>query len=179
MKTRKYFFLVILACVSLTIQGCTTRDATGNISSPPGDEVTSNDVFTMNPVLEEQITSAENTWLSLGINDYMIEVTAVDVWNFQTHKIQVQNGDVLTASASCLPSPKVGEDCEVQPFEAIHYTVQGLFRYARTEARRDGGVYTEIEFDPTYGFPMKIRYDNPQMVDEEFTLLVIVFEPLE
>lgn len=179
MRKRELLFPFLVACVFLFAQGCTSSSPDGNSAAPSGYEGTSDDQFTSNPDLEGQISSAENTWLSLGINDYLIEVTVVNVWNFQTHKIQVQNGDVLTASASCLPSPKVGEDCEVQPFEAVNFTVQGLFRYARTEARREGGVYTEIEFDPTYGFPMKIHYDNPTMVDEEFTLLVIVFEPFE
>jgi len=179
MLKRDRMLLLIIACVLLFAQSCASGDTSSNTSIPAGDASSSEDQFALNADLESQISSAEEIWLSFGIEDYAIEVTIVSIWHLQTNRIQVHNGEVLTADAICQPSPTEGDSCEVQPFKAEDFTVSGLFRYARTEARRDGGEWTEIEFEPNYGFPNKIHYDNPGMFDEEFTLLVIVFEPIE
>lgn len=129
--------------------------------------------------LTAQIDGAERKWQRQGIESYRLEVLyARSTWHAQYHQITVRSGEVVEESAHCIPAPAEAGECEVEPFNAEDYTVPGLFSLARSEVQRAQGQYTQIEFDPTYGFPGKISFDNPEAVDEELVWRVTTFEVL-
>ena len=80
---------------------------------------------------------------------------------------------------SCIPAPTENGKCEVQPFDAAEYTVPGLFAVAYALAEHEDGNWTEIEFDPTYGYPARMRYDHPEIIDEDSYWGVRSFEVRE
>jgi hypothetical protein len=125
------------------------------------------------------IDKAEGEWQALGITSYRIEVMVASIWHAQTYKLTVREGEVVEESASCIPAPTESGVCEVQPFDAADYTVPGLFEYARSKAIFEGGKFTQITFDPNYSFPVKVFFDNPDIIDEESSWRVTTFEVLE
>ena len=129
--------------------------------------------------LTAQIDEAEEKWQEQDIESYRIEVLSASIWHAQSHQITVRNGKVVEESASCIPAPTESGKCEVEPFNAEDYTVPGLFSLARSQAQIEQGQWTRITFDPTYGFPRQISFDNPKAVDEESTWRVKTFEVLK
>ena len=127
-----------------------------------------------------QVAQQERKWLEKDIDSCRIVVLHVSsVWHAQTHNITVRASEVLDQSASCTPAPTENVKCEVQPFDAEEYTVPGLFGLARSLAQFDDGNWTEIEFDPTYGYPTDISYDHPEILDEDSYWGVTSFEVRE
>jgi hypothetical protein len=131
------------------------------------------------PLLAE-IDQQEQKWLEKDIDSYRIVVSHVSsIWHAQTHEIVVSKGKVVEQSATCVPAPAESGECEVESFDPEDYTVAGLFALAHSLAEGDAGDWTEIEFDPTYGFPARIAYDHPEMVDEDSYWGVRSFEASE
>ncbi len=127
-----------------------------------------------------QIDEAKEKWLDQGIESYRIEVLVViSVWHAQSHAITVEDGKVVDQSASCIPAPTEFGECELRPFDSQDYTVAGLFSQARRVARSDSAEFAVIDFDPTYGFPSRIRFDHPEMIDEDWVWAVSSFEVVD
>jgi len=127
-----------------------------------------------------QVAQQERKWLEKDIDSCRIVVSHVSsVWHAQTHNITVRASEVLDQSASCIPAQVENGKCEMQPFDAEEYTVPGLFGLARWLAQVDDGNWTEIEFDPTYGYPSGIALDRPEIVDEDSYWGVRSFEILD
>ena len=123
---------------------------------------------------------AEQTWRAQNIASYRIEVLVVrSVWHAQSHRIIVRNNQVESATASCVPAPMEAGKCEVEPFEAEDYTVPGLFAKAYAQLGSQQAAWTDITYDQAYGFPRRILYDHPQMVDEDWVWRVTAFEVLD
>jgi hypothetical protein len=125
------------------------------------------------PSLLHQIDRAERKWNSLGIKNYRIRVQAGGWWHLQNYRVVVQDGKVLRYSATCTPAPAESGPCKVFPFDPEEYTVPGLFAASR------GGPeeFTTVTFHPDYGFPLTIRYDDPQLADEEQIWKLLEFSP--
>lgn len=123
------------------------------------------------------IDQAEETWQQQGVESYMIEIMIFNsVWNAVSYKITVVNDEVVSESAECIPGlAQIGE-CEVAQYNPQDYTVPGLFAIARSEIQKTEGEFTEIEYEPTYGFPTKISYDDPEVYDEDRSWSVVSFE---
>lgn len=120
------------------------------------------------PSLTDEIDNLEEQWLEQAITSYEIEVLRVDsIWHAQSQRITVQEGAVVDASATCIPGPVEGRECEVRAFNADDFTVAGLFATARTMAQRGDGEWTKIEYDEQYGFPVRISYNDPEILDED------------
>ncbi len=123
------------------------------------------------------IDEAEEKWLDQGMESYRIEVlVASSVSHAQAHNISVEDGQVVDQSASCIPAPTEFGECEVRPFDSQDYTVAGLFSQARRAAGSDSAEFVVIDFDPTYGFPSRIRFDHPEIIDEDWVWTVRSFE---
>ena len=126
-----------------------------------------------------QIDQAEQQWTGQNITDYHIEVLVVEsIWHAQTHQIMVQNNAVVEATASCIPAPMEAGECEVRAFTAEEYTIPGLFAQVRVHLKSQQAQWIEITYEPTYGFPSQITFDNPNLVDEDWTWRVTSFETL-
>ena len=121
----------------------------------------------------------EKAWLKQNITSYRIEVLVVrSVWHAQSHQITVKNGQVETATATCIPAPTEAGKCEVEDFDAEDYTIAGLFREAQSHTQSEYAAWVTITYDPGYGFPQEISYNHPEMIDEDWSWRVTGFEVL-
>ena len=60
------------------------------------------------------IDQREQAWLEQNITAYRIEVLVVrSVWHAQSHRITIQNGQVESATAACIPAPTEAGRCEM------------------------------------------------------------------
>lgn len=132
------------------------------------------------PAADDPLASAEQTWASRGISNYRIDVLAVEsVWHAQTYTLLVRGGIVVESASSCIPAPMEFGDCTVRDFDPLDYSVPGLFARARGAMAGQGGDWVMVSFDPQYGFPSRIAFDNPEAVDEDWSWRVTGFEVLE
>jgi len=126
-----------------------------------------------------EIERNEAKWQERALDDYRIVVRVSSLWHMQTHTVVVRDGVVVEASATCTPAPIQGRECEVRPFDGEAYLVPGLFDQARWIAARGQAQHMQIEFDARYGYPTRIRYDDPEVIDEEWGWGVEEFEVLD
>ena len=131
------------------------------------------------PDWSAEIARNEAKWREHDIDDYRVVVRVSSLWHMQTHSLIVQDGVVVEMSASCTPAPIEGRECEVRPFRGDSYAVPGLFDQARWIAEQGEAQHITIEFDARYGYPTRISYDDPEVIDEEWGWGVPEFEPLE
>jgi hypothetical protein len=121
-----------------------------------------------------QIDTAERQWVASSIVSYRISVQDASFWHAQTNTITVENGSIVSQSATCIDAPGGPWPCTVDPFTASDYTVPGLFAWARSSiAQPDLSV--RITFDPDYGFPRAIGTDIPNASDAIHSLSVREF----
>jgi len=119
----------------------------------------------------------EQHWRSRGIADYRLRALDVrSIWHAETLTITVRAGALADHSAACIPAPIESGKCAVRAYDPLDYTIEGLFARARAELRIDGGRYTQVAYDPACGFPIRIAYDHPDIVDEDRVLRVTAFE---
>jgi hypothetical protein len=160
-RTRALCF-ICLACLAWALVGCDLLPRTRSDQ------------------LLAEIAVQEYEWLEKDIDSYRIVVSHVrSIWHAQIHEIVVSEGKVVEQSASCIPAPVESGECQVESFDPEEYTVAGLFAVARSLAQYYDGDWTEIEFDPSYGYPISIAYDHPEIVDEDSYWGVRSFEVLE
>ena len=139
------FFTRLLLCILLT--GCTGSE------------------------LVHQIDRAEQKWNRMGIDNYSIQVQAGGWWYLHNYTVVVREGKVVSYFSTCVEAPAQIEPCKVSPFDPEDFTVPGLFAAARTGPEE----FTTVTFHPEYGFPLTIRYDDPQLADEEQLWSVLEF----
>jgi len=125
------------------------------------------------------LEQGEESWARDGVDDYRIVVVITSIWHRQRHDITVRDGQVTEATATCDPAPTELGRCQVQPFDAEDYTMPGLFARARSLTYSRDAQYGKIEFDATYGFPARMSYNHPDLIDEEWAWRVETFEVLE
>ena len=126
------------------------------------------------------IDQREQVWQEQNITAYRIEVLIVrSVWHAQSHRITVRNGQVESATATCVPAPTEAGKCKVEDFNAADYTVAGLFREAHAQTQSEFAAWVTITYDPIYGFPQQISYNHPEMIDEDWSWRVTAFEVLK
>jgi len=126
------------------------------------------------------LDQAEQKWTGQNITNYRIEVLVVNsIWHAQSHQINVQNNAVTESTARCIPAPIEAGTCEVRAYSAEEYTIPGLFAQARSQIQSQQAQWIKITYDPTYGFPNQISFDNPNIVDEDWTWRVTMFEALK
>lgn len=130
-----------------------------------------------------QLDQAERKWTRQNITSYRIEVLVVSsIWHAQSHQIVVNDNAVADSTAECIPAPMesaLGAGCEVWAYTAEEYAVPGLFAKARSKVHSQQARWVKITYDPTYGFPRQISFDDPNIVDEDWTWRVTTFEVLK
>ena len=125
----------------------------------------------------EQLDQAEQKWTAQGITSYRIEVLVVSsVWHAQSHQITVQSNQVVDGQAGCIPAPMEPGVCEVRAYVAKDYMVPGLFALARSAIQSEQTAGVQITYDPSYGFPSQVSYNDPELVDEDWSWQVTAFE---
>lgn len=127
-----------------------------------------------------QLDEAERQWQAQQIASYKIEVLEINsIWHAQYQSLTVENGVITEQTARCTPAPFEGQTCEVQPFDPEAFTVPGLFAKARAvTATADADSFT-IRYDDTYFYPMQISFNDPEIVDEDWSWAVTSFEVLK
>ena len=127
-----------------------------------------------------QISQAERVWQETAIEDYQIKVLVVQsIWHAQSHTITVESGQVVESSASCTPAPMEFKDCQVRDFDAADFTVPGLFAKARDQTELGNNRWSVITFNASYGYPNKIAYDHPEIMDEDWAWRVVDFQVMK
>lgn len=123
---------------------------------------------------------AEKRWQSQGISSYVIEVShANSIWHYQRHVITVEDGKVTDFSASCATSSvenAMDKECAVEDFNPADYTVPGLFYLVRDLVASQPTNSLTIEYDPVYGYPARIIFDLPEVLDEDQSWVVEDFQ---
>lgn len=115
-------------------------------------------------------------WQEMKIQDYRIEVMVVNsIWHAQQNTLTVVNGFPVDAESTCSPAPMEFGECVIQTFDLHDFEVEGLFRKAQEVLKSDGAADIEVEYDPDYGFPVEILYDDPAVVDDDWSWRVISF----
>jgi hypothetical protein len=122
----------------------------------------------------------EQAWLDQKIASYRIEVLVIrSIWHAQSYQITVRDNQIESATASCIPAPIEAGKCKVETFNAEDYTVAGLFRKAHSTSESRQATPAKITYDATYHFPQQMSYNDPNMVDEDWSWRVTAFEVLE
>lgn len=153
---KKAFMIVLLASLSWIAASCNSNPA------------------------KAELVEAEKTWTGENISSYQIEVLVVEsIWHAQSHTIIVQENAVIESSARCIPAPTELGTCEVEAFSAEKYTVPGLFVQAQSQLESQYAQWLKITYDPIFGFPHQISFDNPDMIDEDWSWRVTAFEILK
>jgi hypothetical protein len=116
-----------------------------------------------------ELDKAEASWQAHPVNNYILTVIHTSVMPQFTYTIQLAVEDGIVVSATC--TYRAGDFCA--NFDPNRYTVPGLFATAWESAGPD----TALQFDPVYSFPTWIAHNDPQFVDEEWTIQVESFTP--
>lgn len=172
-KNRNYVVIIPLIVFLLAGSACTPLSALN-----PAEELlhSAESAYTSLSVLN----LAEELWYSQEITHYYIKVRHVQsIWHLQTYSMEVST-DLITHSASCIPAPVENGTCEVEEaYDPENFTIEGLFKTARRLLNGENVKWTKVEYDPDYGFPIGIRYDHPDILDEDSTWTVLEFETLD
>ena len=115
-------------------------------------------------------------WQEMGIKDYRIEVMAVNsIWHAQKNSLTVMNGSPTDSDSVCFPAPMEVGTCIINSFDVHDFQVEGLFNKTKEMLESDGFVNTKIKYDPDFGFPVEISYDDPAVADDDWSWQVISF----
>ena len=119
----------------------------------------------------------EKKWQASGVHSYTITVLdARSIWHAQINKVTVSDGKVTASSATCAVAPAETQGCKTTAFNPEEYTVTGLFARAKTQLNSDQAKWTKINYDSEYGYPSSITFNNPQIIDGDWALIVKNFE---
>lgn len=121
-----------------------------------------------------ELERAEAKWEREGIRGYSILVEVGGFWHMQRYAVVVRDGEVVDSSTTCIVAPGESPPCQAAPFDPEEFTVPGLFAIARAQLA-SSEEWTTVEYDTKYGYPRSIRYDNPQIADEEQIWNVLEF----
>jgi hypothetical protein len=120
---------------------------------------------------EKEIERAERKWNRKQISSYRMKVRVWRFWDDQSYAVVIHEGKVVDSSSTCVPAGS-SEPCCTACFKPEDFTVPGLFAAARAKASM-----AKITFNPYYGFPSKINYNNTALADEEEEWIVLEFQP--
>jgi len=111
-----------------------------------------------------KLPEAKLLWQSKGFSDYHMDerlssFAVDDAW----YRITVRSDTVYEVM-----NLRTGIVIE----NARFFTVEGLFLYLD----QVDSNYLDVSFDPDFGFPDNLNYDNPNWIDEEVTCAISRFK---
>lgn len=129
-----------------------------------------------------RINSAQEQWQAAQINHYRIELISASAWTMITVELEINDGQVV--SSSCTPEG-MANACERVDFQS--FSVPSLFDRAQKDASFTGNFDMDsnifpcfsAEVDPSYHYPSTLSFDCPDILDEQWVLRVLSFEPIE
>ncbi len=148
-----------------------------------------------NQTLKEQIENEESAWAGLGISRYRMKIVESSIWYQVELSIIVKDGAVESAQSTCGHAPMDNRETtncknKISNLDINEYTLEGLFKllqtseqdFERNYGNTTGAAWYEclsVSFDEQYHFPIFISFNHPQVADEEYTITVSDFEPIE
>ncbi len=129
--------------------------------------------------LVTDLENAEALWKTSGVDSYRIQVRIGGAWWLNTYTITVRNGLIADVAVQCDPGMVGLTNCPDDPAAAAEdFTVPALFTGAHRFVDSGDAAWFTASFDPTYGYPASMRFDHPDMLDEEWFITVLSFEML-
>lgn len=140
--------------------------------------------------LQEKITSEEEQWKALGISHYQIKVTESSAWYQIISTMVVKDNVVINVELSCGQAvfDPDGSHCNsiISNTDANGYTIEALFNSLNNSASNfndfgnTGDIYWHeclfVTFDEEYHFPKQFSFDHPDVMDEQYSIVVSDFE---
>ncbi len=118
-------------------------------------------------VLRAELETAVANWESQEINRYQITVRhRQPTWSTQIITITVEDGMVVDSNHTCFPE----QDCIMQEIDPQTVTIAALFETAENVLDLNDPE-TEISFNPTYGYPNAIIYEDASWVTDTFRII--------
>jgi hypothetical protein len=125
---------------------------------------------------KSQLTRGEKIWEEAGIKNYQISIQVVQsIWHLQIYNLTVENGLVIDSNASCIPAPYEGRECTEISFDPDNFTIPALFSMAEKQIKSQQSKWLKIEYDQDFGFPNIISFNDPDILDEDWSYQVILF----
>lgn len=122
-----------------------------------------------------EFASARMQWEAARPENYTITVRHTrSVWHSQDITVTVKGG-VTDHSARCTPAPTENGICAVEAYDPADYTVEGLFSNVEGWLGRVDNNSMTVRYNEQYGYPELIRFDDPDMIDEDVSWSVIAF----
>jgi hypothetical protein len=129
---------------------------------------------------KSQLTRGEKSWEETGINKYQISVQVVQsIWHLQVYNLTIENGLVIDSNTSCIPAPYEGRECKIKSFDPDEFTIPALFSFADHQIQSQPSKWLKITYDPEYGFPNLISFNDPDILDEDWSYQVISFSKID
>lgn len=143
--------------------------------------------------LQDRITNEEEQWKALGISHYQMKVTESSAWYQIISTMAVKDGIAISVELSCGQAvfDPDGSHCNeiISNTDANGYTIEGLFNSLNNSASsfndfgNTGDVYWHeclfVTFDEKYHFPKQFSFDHPDVMDEQYSIVVSEFEVIE
>ena len=118
-------------------------------------------------LLLTELETAVSLWNSQEIQGYQVTVNyRQPTWNTQKILLTVEDGIIIDSEHSCFPK----EDCILQTVDPELLTIEALFQTVETVISLNDPE-TQINFNPTYGYPNAIIYEDASWVTDGFQLL--------
>jgi hypothetical protein len=129
---------------------------------------------------KSQLTSGEKIWEESGINNYQISIQVVQsIWHLQIYNLTVEDGLVIDSSTSCIPAPYEGRECAIKTFDPDDFAIPALFSLAEQQIKSKQSKWLKIDYDPDFGFPTMITFNDPEILDEDWSYQVISFTKID
>ena len=173
----KPWHLWAILLFTLCLSSC--KPATALPTPLPGTQPPDAAIATQVNLQYQNLAEAQARWQAHGPKSYSLTIRTVSLWHVQTIRVQVQQGKVVTSSAECQPAPMEGRSCQVAPYVAEDYLVPALFAKIETALSYPGSEAMGADYDASLGYPLRISFDDPQAVDEEWLWEVLEFQSLE
>jgi hypothetical protein len=129
---------------------------------------------------KSQLTRGEKIWEEAGIKNYQISIQVVQsIWHLQIHNLTIENGLVIDSSTSCIPAPFEGRECAIKTYDPDDFNIPALFSLAEQQIKSKQSKWLKIDYDPDFGFPDRISFNDPDSLDEDWSYQVISFKKID
>lgn len=117
--------------------------------------------------LRNELETAVALWNSQEIERYQITVRhRQPTWSTQNITITVEDGVVVDSTHTCFPE----QNCIMKDVDPASVTIAALFDTAENVLTLNDPE-TDMSFNPTYGYPNSIIYEDASWVTDGFKLL--------
>ena len=147
----------------------------------------------LNNQIGSTIASENKLWEDLNIDNYQIEVNESSNWVDYTLTLTVKKNIAVNFEAKCEYAiiDVDGSFCKetLPTISPNDHTIQALFDELKKSRKKfesdlgkdvstSWGESITITFDSQYHYPQLVKFDNPDVADEEYTIEILNFKIL-